>query len=161
MDRRQVLGLGAAAMAGKALYLGAAPMSAMTIPEIEAAIAAGRILPMVGSQTVMTISGSNVTAWGTGNGRSQAYNVAGVLYNRVQIFSAAGSVVDVTIDMRAAATISASSVSVAVPWYTVATLANPVTATGEYWAVPVGNYISVNAANYVNGTCYAILETHI
>ena len=87
------------------------------------------------------------TAW-LSTGASITYPIANCDTVRVQVWSAAGSVATVNIDVQSSAT---------APWYTVATIANP-SASGEYWSIPRAINIRINVAAYTSGTISANLE---
>lgn len=111
--------------------------------------AIGGLLPLVGSALYAQPWGATGVA---ANGRSNWVNVSKNLFIRVQIWSALGFVGDVTIDERSIP---------AAPAFPVATLANPVTTIGEYWSIPVTMYLSINVSNWVSGTLFAVIETHV
>lgn len=69
---------------------------------------------------------------------------------RAQVWSAAGSVATVTVDMRSSTT---------APWFTVLTITNP-SSTGEYWSVPRGYQMRVNVSAYTSGTISSTIERY-
>lgn len=89
------------------------------------------------------------TSW-TSTGSTIAYAIASADTIRVQVWSSAGSVATVTIDVRSSGT---------APWYTVATISNPST-SGEYWSIPRSIDVRVNVSAYTSGTISANLEAY-
>jgi hypothetical protein len=69
---------------------------------------------------------------------------------RAQVWSAAGSVATVTVDMRS---------NPSAPWFTVVTITNP-SASGEYWSVPRGYQMRVNVSAWTSGTISATIERY-
>lgn len=100
------------------------------------------------AEAAVSMQRSDTTTSWTSTGATNAYPIATCDTVRVQIWSTAGSVATVTIDVRSSAT---------APWYTVATVINP-SATGEYWAIPRSIDVRVNVSAWTSGTILANVE---
>jgi hypothetical protein len=133
-------------------FLGAAPLAGFLAGKAGGLdpMIAPPILGLIGSSTWFTPWGSTGTS---ANGRSNTFKIDKNSFTRVQIWSSSGANAVVTIDER-------SQVGGPAPWFTVATLANPVTTTGEYWSVPIAMELSVNVSSYISGTIFAVFESH-
>jgi predicted secreted protein len=114
---------------------------------IALALALSLALARPAEATVNMARSDGTVAWASG-GATVAYPISNCDTVRVQIWSSAGSVASVNVDVRSSST---------APWFTVATIANP-SATGEYWSIPRAIDIRVNVTGYVSGTISANLE---